>query len=159
MRGRSPAGFYHREIWGYPAPGRSPTATLCVAPETARTALDILNRLHRGRPSGVTWAIGKVEKPHHSPAQPLGLVSPAYGDRRHGNGALAMPRIVVRSGAGAGCGLRCRRTSDPYSKMGLSQTSLLLFLFPRSQNKGYPSWWMWGPTGSRVSHPELHRVP
>ena len=62
--------------------------------------------------SGVTWAIGKVEKPHSlSPHTPWSGLSPAYGDRRHGNGVLAMPRIVVSKGAGAGCGLRCRRTS------------------------------------------------
>nr|XP_025138640.1 protein FAM227A isoform X2 [Bubalus bubalis] len=61
---------------------------------------------------------------------------------------FAMPPIVVRKGAGAGRGPRCRENVRTYSsKMGLSQTSLLLFLFPDHKTKGTPPWWMWGPTG------------
>lgn len=105
--------------------------------------------------SGVTWAIGKVEKPHSlSPQPPLSGLSPASGHRRHGNGVsrmqakLARPRIAVGKGASAGCGPRCRENVRTYSsKMGLSQTSLHLFLLPDHKTKGTPSWWMWGATG------------
>ena len=103
----------------------------------------------------VWWGRQWGGKPHSvSPKTPWSGLSPAYGDRRHGNGVsrmpakFAMPPIVVRKGAGAGRGPRCRENVRTYSsKMGLSQTSLLLFLFPDHKTKGTPPWWMWGPTG------------
>lgn len=64
-----------------------PTATLCEAPETREDGLlTYLIDSTEAVSSGVTWAIGKVEKPHSlSPHTPWSGLSPAYGDRRHGS--------------------------------------------------------------------------
>ena len=143
-----------------PGTARSPTRAYAKHQKLLRTTPDIFNRLHKG---SVFWShfhapcygLGRgttlilPTNPWVWSPPPNGAVAVVTASRGRGGGS---PRLRCRGkGASGGCGPRCLENVRTYKrKMGLSPTSLLLFLLPDHKTKGTPSWWLWAQRVSGV---------